>query len=244
MTSIQPELWVERAAQALTFYQAAFGARVLHRVGDGDDIVAQLAVGEARFWITAASPERGRFSPSAIGGGTGRTLLVVDDPGRRFPGGGGRGEQPRRRRWAKSTGGGSAGSLIPSATNGRSAGLLVPDGPNRRGESLGPVGCGACRPPGSCVTTRRTPPMAPSDPSVPEGHTLHRLARQQQALFAGQVVSASSPQGRFAAGAAMIDGLRLDRVDAYGKHLLHHYEADLILHVHLGLLRQVHHRRR
>ena len=80
MTSIQPELWVERAAQALTFYQAAFGARVLHRVGDGDDIVAQLAVGEARFWITAASPERGRFSPSAIGGGTGRTLLVVDDP--------------------------------------------------------------------------------------------------------------------------------------------------------------------
>ena len=80
MTSIQPELWVERAGQALTFYQAAFGAQVLHRVGDGDDIVAQLAVGEAQFWITAASPDRGRFSPSAIGGGTGRTLLVVDDP--------------------------------------------------------------------------------------------------------------------------------------------------------------------
>ena len=70
---------------------------------------------------------------------------------------------------------------------------------------------------------------------MPEGHTLHRLARQQQALFAGQVMSASSPQGRFAGGAAMIDGLRLDRVDAYGKHLLQHYENDLILHVHLGL---------
>jgi PhnB protein len=80
MTSIQPELWVERASQAVTFYTAAFGARVLHRVGEGDDIVVQLAVGEAAFWVAAANPDRGRLSAQAIGGATSRTLLVTDDP--------------------------------------------------------------------------------------------------------------------------------------------------------------------
>ena len=80
MTSIQPELWVERASQAVTFYTDAFGARVLHRVGEGDDIVVQLAVGEAAFWVAAANPDQGRLSAQAIGGATSRTLLVVDDP--------------------------------------------------------------------------------------------------------------------------------------------------------------------
>ena len=47
MTSIQPELWVDNPRDALAFYAAAFGATVLHRVGEGDDIVAQLGVGEA-----------------------------------------------------------------------------------------------------------------------------------------------------------------------------------------------------
>jgi hypothetical protein len=64
--SIQPELWVNRAGAAVAFYEAAFGATVLHRVGDGDDIVAQLGVGDAVFWVAAASTEMGRFSPAAI----------------------------------------------------------------------------------------------------------------------------------------------------------------------------------
>ncbi len=80
MTGIQPELWVDRAGAAVTFYEAAFGARVLLRVGEGDDIVAQLAVDDAVFWVSAASDGGPRFSPPAIGGTTGRTLLVVDDP--------------------------------------------------------------------------------------------------------------------------------------------------------------------
>lgn len=80
MTSIQPELWVEHAGQAVAFYAEAFGARVLHQVGDGDDIVAQLSVGEAAFWVAAAAPGMGRLSPLAAGGATGRTLLVADDP--------------------------------------------------------------------------------------------------------------------------------------------------------------------
>jgi PhnB protein len=80
MTSIQPELWVDRAGQAVAFYAAAFGARLLHQAGGGDDIVAQLAVGEAAFWVAAASADAGRLSPHAIGGATSRTLLVTDDP--------------------------------------------------------------------------------------------------------------------------------------------------------------------
>jgi PhnB protein len=64
----------------VTFYEAAFGATVLLRVGEGDDIVAQLAVDDAVFWVSAASEGGPRFSPPAIGGTTGRTLLVVQEP--------------------------------------------------------------------------------------------------------------------------------------------------------------------
>ncbi len=80
MAGIQPELWVDRAGAAVEFYQAAFGATVLHRVGAGDDIVAQLAVEGAAFWVSAAAPSDGRLSPLSAGGETGRTLLVVEDP--------------------------------------------------------------------------------------------------------------------------------------------------------------------
>ena len=80
MTSIQPELWVDRPRDALIFYQAAFGATVLHRVGEGDDIVAQLGVGEAAFWVAPSSSTMKRLSPRSIDGATSRTLLVVDDP--------------------------------------------------------------------------------------------------------------------------------------------------------------------
>jgi PhnB protein len=80
MTSIQPELWVENAREALIFYTAAFGATVLHLVGDGDDIVAQLGFGDVAFWVAPTSPTMKRLSPRAVDGATSRTLLVVDDP--------------------------------------------------------------------------------------------------------------------------------------------------------------------
>ena len=79
MTDIQPELWLDRAGAAVAFYVTAFGATVLHRVGEGDDIVAQLAVDGAAFWVASAD-HRKRLSPDAVGGATGRTLLVVSDP--------------------------------------------------------------------------------------------------------------------------------------------------------------------
>ncbi|MGI8882023.1 MAG: Fpg/Nei family DNA glycosylase [Jatrophihabitans sp.] len=70
---------------------------------------------------------------------------------------------------------------------------------------------------------------------MPEGHTIHRLAREQSRMFAGRVVRASSPQGRFVDGAAVLNGRVLTRTEAYGKHLFHRYAGGPILHVHLGL---------
>ncbi|MFI7189852.1 Fpg/Nei family DNA glycosylase [Nocardia nova] len=70
---------------------------------------------------------------------------------------------------------------------------------------------------------------------MPEGHTLHRLAKLHQQRFAGGVVRVSSPQGRFADGAALVDGATLTKAEAWGKHLLHHYDSGLVVHVHLGL---------
>ena len=71
---------------------------------------------------------------------------------------------------------------------------------------------------------------------MPEGHTIHRLARDQQADLKGQAVAAWSPQGRFADGAQLIDGAVLRRSDAWGKHLFHTWSTGLLLHVHLGLI--------
>ena len=69
---------------------------------------------------------------------------------------------------------------------------------------------------------------------MPEGHTLFRLAREQSELFAGRPVHVTSPQGRFDAGAALLDGRVLDDVFSYGKHLFARFGED-VLHVHLGL---------
>jgi endonuclease VIII len=71
---------------------------------------------------------------------------------------------------------------------------------------------------------------------VPEGHTIHRLARDQQRDLGGRPVQASSPQGRFTDGAGRIDGTTLVRAEAWGKHLFHTFDSGEVLHVHLGLI--------
>lgn len=71
---------------------------------------------------------------------------------------------------------------------------------------------------------------------MPEGHTLHRLARDQRRDLVGHPVGASSPQGRFAEGAARLDGATWVDTEAWGKHLFHHVDTGDVLHVHLGLI--------
>jgi endonuclease-8 len=70
---------------------------------------------------------------------------------------------------------------------------------------------------------------------VPEGHTLHRLATALAEAFAGHQVRASSPQGRFAESAALLDGRVLGSTEAYGKHLFMTFDDVDVVHVHLGL---------
>jgi endonuclease-8 len=81
---------------------------------------------------------------------------------------------------------------------------------------------------------------------VPEGHTIHALAARLNRTLGGQQVDVSSPQGRFAADAALIDGRILDHASARGKHLFIDFGdlADLTLHVHLGLIGSFHVKRR
>ena len=70
---------------------------------------------------------------------------------------------------------------------------------------------------------------------MPEGHTIHRLARDHQRWFAGCSLNVQSPQGRFTEGAALLDGATLERVDAWGKHLFYAFGEIGTLHIHLGL---------
>ncbi|MFT7601987.1 MAG: endonuclease-8 [Acidimicrobiales bacterium] len=70
---------------------------------------------------------------------------------------------------------------------------------------------------------------------MPEGHVLHRAARLQGKRFNKKVVSMRSPQGRFADSADHLDGLRLDTIEAKGKHLFYRFGTGDVLHVHLGL---------
>ena len=80
---IVPQLSVRRGNAAVEFYKAAFGATEGYRVGGTDDhpeVVAQLSIGDASFWVSDESPSHANFSPESVGGGTVRMLLIVDDP--------------------------------------------------------------------------------------------------------------------------------------------------------------------
>jgi endonuclease-8 len=71
---------------------------------------------------------------------------------------------------------------------------------------------------------------------MPEGHTLRRLANELTATFAGSPVRVSSPQGRFTADAALVDGQTLLGADSAGKHLFVEFPGERYIHIHLGLI--------
>lgn len=70
---------------------------------------------------------------------------------------------------------------------------------------------------------------------MPEGHSVHRIARQFDRNFVGRTVDASSPQGRFVEGAAVISGRSATEVRAVGKQMFLGFDDDLWLRVHLGM---------
>jgi PhnB protein len=81
--TLSPELSVRGGRAAIDFYIAAFDARVLYKVGGTEqnpEVVAELAIGEASFWVSDEAPEYGNHSPESLGGCTVRLLLRVDEP--------------------------------------------------------------------------------------------------------------------------------------------------------------------
>ncbi|SHK98269.1 Fpg/Nei family DNA glycosylase [Actinacidiphila paucisporea] len=71
---------------------------------------------------------------------------------------------------------------------------------------------------------------------MPEGHTIHRLAADHDERFRGRTVRASSPQGKFSDGAALVDGRVMTGAQAHGKHLFLGFGDTGWVHVHLGLI--------
>ena len=69
---------------------------------------------------------------------------------------------------------------------------------------------------------------------MPEGNEIHRWAERHFQAFRDKVVRADGPQGRFK-DFDVIDGRKLLRVMAVGKHLGYVFGKDRILHIHLGL---------
>jgi len=74
---------------------------------------------------------------------------------------------------------------------------------------------------------------------MPEGNETHRWAVLHAGMFAGKKVHVDSPQGRFSADAAVLDGRKVCGVMAVGKHLGYDFGVidgeRRIVHVHMGL---------
>jgi endonuclease VIII len=70
---------------------------------------------------------------------------------------------------------------------------------------------------------------------VAEGDTIRRLARRFEQTLVGETVAASAPNPRGKAGGIeRLNGLRLEGVEARGKHFLLDF-GELSLHSHLGM---------
>jgi endonuclease-8 len=69
---------------------------------------------------------------------------------------------------------------------------------------------------------------------MPEGNEIHRWAERHEAAFGGKTVRVDGPQGRFT-DSDLIDGRKLQRVRAVGKHLGYDFGKDRILHIHMGM---------
>lgn len=74
---------------------------------------------------------------------------------------------------------------------------------------------------------------------MPEGHTIHRAARDHHRILSRQKLIVSSPQGRFSEGASLLNEQICSAVEAFGKHLLYKFNNEYTLHIHLGLFGRI-----
>jgi endonuclease-8 len=71
---------------------------------------------------------------------------------------------------------------------------------------------------------------------VPEGDSLHRIARRLQVLVGHRIEAESpNPRGLVTGVARAVDGLRLERVDAVGKNVVLGFEGGVVVRSHLRM---------
>ena len=71
-----------------------------------------------------------------------------------------------------------------------------------------------------------------------EGHSVHRVAHRHRTNLVGSSFKATSPNGRFTAGAALISTLTFSAIEAVGKNLFAFFgpmSAPHVVHVHFGM---------
>lgn len=71
-----------------------------------------------------------------------------------------------------------------------------------------------------------------------EGHSVHRVAHRHRTSLVGNSFKASSPNGRFSAGAALINALTFVAIEAVGKNLFAFFgnmKNPHVVHVHFGM---------
>ena len=79
--TVTPRMFVRGAADAIEFYQKAFGAVELGRAADpsGKIFNADIKIGDSTISLADESPEFGNFSPLSLGGSTVIITLNVED---------------------------------------------------------------------------------------------------------------------------------------------------------------------
>lgn len=78
--SVTPYLIVDNAADAIRFYERAFGATEVMRLPMGDKLGhAEIRIGNSIVMLSDEWPDYGKLGPKARGGPTGSYLIYVED---------------------------------------------------------------------------------------------------------------------------------------------------------------------
>lgn len=79
--TVSPRIFVRGAADAIEFYQQAFGATELGRFADpgGKIVNAEIKIGDSIISLAEESPEYANYSPQSLGGATTILALNVED---------------------------------------------------------------------------------------------------------------------------------------------------------------------
>lgn len=80
-SSITPYLYIKGAARAIEFYERAFGATEVYRLGGPNGTVghAELRIGSSMIMLADENPGMGAKSPQTLGGNGSSLLLYVED---------------------------------------------------------------------------------------------------------------------------------------------------------------------